>query len=360
MSATEQKTKSQGQLSYETIVDLLERGQWKKAAADARQLGQIAIEHQWYGLAHKLGRLLERLRDHQSHATFVSLSVRQLWHSSCPLPEWDGSDLSTRTLLVVCRNNHVAPSTVRFGRLLSLVLRRAKRCIVLVEPRLVAMFRRSFPTVDVRETGSADETAFADADVVASYETILRHVGVTAGRSVVPLPPLVPDPTETSRLRDKYRREKPVVGISWYSTNDTKDVPSLESWAKFLSQHDATYVSAQYGDVRSQVERLSAASGREVIYDNTVDAWSALDLFAAQLASLDAVVSISNTTANMSGALGVPLFVLLDDKNHLFWPSRGQSTSWYPSATIYHQAGRPWSDVFADISKDLSRKLAQS
>jgi hypothetical protein len=341
--------------AYQEIVALVERRQWQEAIERARRLGSQAIAREWYGLARHAGRILERLKDHRSHAYLVSTSIRQLEASSCPLPEWDGSNLMDRTLLVVCRNNHVAPSTLRFGRLLALAGPRAKRCIALVEPRLVPLFRRSFPGIDVREAGPADADAYAQADVVASYETVLSHIGINDDGDVAALPSLVPDPDRVAALREKYKRSNPLIGISWFSTNEGKDVPSLEQWAPFLSRLSATYVSLQYGDVKAQVDRLQAMSGREIIYDDDVDAWNELDLFAAQTASVDAVVTISNTAANTAGALGVPMFVLLDDRDHLFWPFEGKTTSWYRSATLYHKTRRAWPGVFAELSADLER-----
>jgi hypothetical protein len=282
----------------------------------------------------------------------MAVTMRALEPPS-PLPEWDGADLSDRNLLVVSRNQH-AGAVLRLGRLLPLAARRARRCIALVEARLVPLFRRSFPGIDVRDAGQAE--AYVDADVIASYETLIEHVGLTEDGRVVPLAPLQPDADQVAGFRNSYRDGKPLIGICWHSTNDQKDLANLENWATFLSRLDATYVSVQYGDVRADIEKLRAWSGQRIIHDDAVDSLANLDLFAAQTAALDAVVTISNTGAHMAGALNAPMFVLLDDKNHLLWPFTGRNFDWYPAATLYRKANRPWPMAFAEIEADLARR----
>lgn len=104
----------------------------------------------------------------------------------------------------------------------------------------------------------------------------------------------------------------------------------------------------QYGDTGDDVATLASRSGAEIISDVTVDSLVDLDGFAAQVAAMDAVVTISNTGAHMAGALGIPTIILLDDKVHLVWPGRGSTYAWYPSVTLIRKQGRAWGDVIAE------------
>jgi hypothetical protein len=340
---------------YEAVLALAERKQWQDAVELGRQAGAEALAQKNFVLARNIGTLLGRLNDHQVSARLLASAFRGLQPPS-PLPEWDGSSLADRALLVMSRNMHVGP-VIRYGRLLSVVAPRAKRCIALVEARLLSLFRRSVPHVDVWEAGQADAEAYAQADVMASYETLTQHVGVNESGGLVALPALKADAVQVSAFRTKYGRGVPLIGICWHSTNQAKDLPALDIWARFLSRLDATFVSIQYGDAEKDVETLRRLSGATIINDETVDSLADLDGFAAQVAALDAVVTISNTGAHMTGSLGVPLFVLLDDKDHLLWPLSRTSSDWYPSAKLYRKAARPWSEVFAEIEADLTEQL---
>lgn len=64
-------------------------------------------------------------------------------------------------------------------------------------------------------------------------------------------------------------------------------------------------------------------------------------------------MTISNTTAHMAGALGVPCFVIVDDLPHLIWPVAETKTPFYPSVEIVRRQGRDWPAVFADLGRRL-------
>jgi len=170
-----------------------------------------------------------------------------------------------------------------------------------------------------------------------------------------PMYPLRPDPALASALRQQYRRRhsRPVVGLSWYSVNSQKDVPALEEWSDFIASFPATFVCLQYGDVASDVEHLRQAADGRLIFDSSLDQLVDIDAFAAQVAAMDAIVTIPNTTAHMGGAVGVPTIVVLDDRFHLSWPKLKAETPWYPSVTMIRRRGRNWQPVLDEVRDQL-------
>ena len=56
-----------------------------------------------------------------------------------------------------------------------------------------------------------------------------------------------------------------------------------------------------------------------------------LDGFAGKVAGVRGVLTISNTTAHLAGALGVPCVVILDNGSITNWPDQGETTPLYPS-----------------------------
>jgi hypothetical protein len=344
------KAPARPNVQVEEIERQISLKQWDTAIALARSAGLAALDQRRPRVALKMGGLLERLDDHVFAARL--LAAGGLIESPSPLPEWDGSSLTGRTLLVVQRIRHVG-AAIRLARLVPQAAQRAKNTLILAERRLVPLYRRSFPGVDVRESGADDSAAFAAADVVASYETLEQHLldGDFARRGG--LTPLKADAASVDRFRRAYGPSRPLIGFCWHSTNEAKDLPPLEVWAEFMRSIDATYVSIQYGDVRADIEKLRRTSGARLVYDESVDSLENLDLFAAQVAALDAVVTISNTGAHMAGALQVPTHVLLDDKIHLIWPVAKRTTMWYPSVTLVRKEGRDWNVAFDQIRDEL-------
>ena len=76
------------------------------------------------------------------------------------------------------------------------------------------------------------------------------------------------------------------------------------------------------------------------------------------------VLTVSNTTAHIAGALGKPTFLMLSkgEGRLWFWANRrGRRSMWYPTIDIFEQASPgEWDDVVADINLSITeRYLAQ-
>jgi ADP-heptose:LPS heptosyltransferase len=77
-----------------------------------------------------------------------------------------------------------------------------------------------------------------------------------------------------------------------------------------LARADSRWISLQYGD-HEELEDKTAAAHAPVLVDRSVSQLSDVDGFAAQIAAMDMVVTIDNSTAHLAGALGVPVWLLL-------------------------------------------------
>jgi len=85
-----------------------------------------------------------------------------------------------------------------------------------------------------------------------------------------------------------------------------------------------------------------------------------LDLFAAQVAAMDLVITISNTTAHFAGALGVPVWNMTPTGpgRIWYWFLEGESSPWYESMRLFrHRHDEGWGDVLGRVSNQL-RKTA--
>ena len=276
-----------------------------------------------------------------------------------PIPEWDGSDLADRSILVRYSPRKRIGEELRLSRFIAPVAQRARRCIVLAEPRLVPLLRRSFAGVNVRPRGIDDDAVLAEVDVAAYYETIAFHLAKTTEEVRRSFVTLRPDPSRVASIRQRYHRilEGPLIGISWWSSNKKKDLPALEDWAPLLHWKEACIVSLQYGDIEHDLKVLKALADGRLIHDAEIDQLTDLDGFAAQVAALDAIVSISNTTIDMAGMVGVPAVHICDDRFPSFWPTSGPS-SWYPGMVFVYKQNRCWSDVLAEAAKRLEQMIS--
>jgi hypothetical protein len=161
-----------------------------------------------------------------------------------------------------------------------------------------------------------------------------------------------------AQFRQKYRENsfQPLIGISWYSANPYKDMPALEDWKTFMERVSATFVSLQHGEKAGLAGYFGDALGCRFLVDSSVDPMGDRDRFAAQIAALDAVVTIPQTCAHLAGAVGVQTVLLLDDLFHLGWPQIRATTPWYPATSLVRKRNRSWAAVFESL-KPLRDRL---
>lgn len=98
----------------------------------------------------------------------------------------------------------------------------------------------------------------------------------------------------------------------------------------------------------------AVAAGVELVMDDGVDQIVDLDGFAAQVAAMDLVVTIDNTTAHLAGALGVPVWLLLPFGPDWRWGAEGSGSVWYPGMRVFRQTRRgDWGSVVAEVAEAL-------
>lgn len=269
-------------------------------------------------------------------------------------PAWRGDQI--HGTLRIWREQPIGDE-VLFSRLVPLAAARAGRTVLECSPRLAPLFARSFPQVDVRAQGEV--AGRADAQVsIASLGVML---GADPASLNAGLPFLKPDPARTALLRARYQglaHGRPIVGISWYSSNrrtgGQKSAP-LEDWELLLRQ-DYLFVNLQYGEAAGDAPAAQARFGCTIYSDPEVDQMKDLDAFTAQVAAMDGIVSVSNTTVHFAGALGVPTVVMVAPARARlwYWGLELDTTPWYACVRVSRRhRGQSWSQHVGMAAADL-------
>jgi len=156
---------------------------------------------------------------------------------------------------------------------------------------------------------------------------------------------LRPDPERTTALRRKYEEKakgRPIIGMAWKSANPMghlRAIPLPELLEAVPGE--ALVVNLQYGDCRADIAAARAARPDiEIFDDREVDQIADLTAFFAQIAALDRVVTIDNTTAHACGALGhADAHVLIPAGSECmwYWGREGQRDPWYGNLTLHRQ-----------------------
>jgi tetratricopeptide (TPR) repeat protein len=75
---------------------------------------------------------------------------------------------------------------------------------------------------------------------------------------------------------------------------------------------------------------------------------------AALLSLLDVVVSVDTSVAHLAGAMGLPVWLLLQSNADFRWLRARDDSPWYPTARLFRQAApRQWAPVLARVAEAL-------
>lgn len=259
------------------------------------------------------------------------------------IPEWTGG--AVNGVLHVWGEQGVGDQLL-FLRLLPLVLKRTRRVRVTGDARLTAMLRRAFPELDAGSEAPKAQIA------MGSLARVLQITpDAVAGLPVV----MSADNEKAAQIRARYEavaHGKPLIGIAWNSPaarHGKQKSAGLTYWGALLKR-EAFFVSLQYGAVRPDIAAARGAFGCSIAIDDSIDQMASIEDFAAQIAALDRVVTVSNTTAHVAGAIGAKCVVMVPPARglHWYWGLQGNRTPWYPSLRlIRREVGAPWDDQIA-------------
>jgi Tfp pilus assembly protein PilF len=282
-------------------------------------------------------------------------------HGRFPYPLWRGEDVRGRGVLVWTEQG--PGDEILIATMLPDLVARGANVTLLCSNRMRPLFARAFPPLQVLTHD--DAPARLPGDIV--FQASVSELGAALRPSLDAFGPpaafLRPDPTRVATLRRRYGDTRPLVGISWISRNagleQEKSLP-LAAWRPILSVPGVRFVSLQYGDCRAEFEAVGRQAGIDIVHDESVDPLADLDGFAAQVAAMDLVVSVSNTTVHFAGALGLPTWALVPAARgrHWYWFLGRSDSPWYPALRLYRQ-DRPgsWGGTVDAIARDLAARV---
>ena len=286
---------------------------------------------------------------HRRHAIF--------WGAGRALPgrPWRGEDVAGKTVLLSFEQG--LGEQIMFASMIPEIARAAKHVIVECEARLVALFQRSFPGVEIVAWSAQWHPRVRASDI--DFHAALGDPGLWLRDSFTRFPAhggyLVPEPARVSEMRGRYvamANGKRIAGLAWHSAaipfGPQKSVP-LDALAPLLARDDILWVNLQHGAARGEARA-------PVWTDPAIDPAGDFDPLAAQIAAIDIVVSASNGTAHLAAALGKPTFLILPKVigRHWYWFPERESNPWYPAARPFVQdRDGVWASAIARVASAL-------
>ena len=233
-----------------------------------------------------------------------------------------------------------------------------------VEPRLVALFARSFPEVTVVPMDSQSSAG------LGVMHTPIASLGGYFRPDWLAFPKrergyLVADEERTQALRQRLDDGRTVIGLGWVSKapiGGTQKSARLADFEPLLRLPNCRFVDLQYGDTREEREAVERELGIRVERLADIDNTNDLDGLASLMCACDAVVTVSSTTAHLAGALGRPTWVMVPHGHARIWywfRDRAESP-WYPRVRVLRQqAGQGWSSLVEATAAEIGRRGSQ-
>lgn len=274
-------------------------------------------------------------------------------------PLWAG-DKSDQSLLIWAEQG--IGDQVLYASVLPDIAAFPQRKQVAVDRRLIPLFERSMPGFEFLDINQvSDALDFAQHLPMGSLPRYFRPSKESFAAARYPY--LLADPTWVTVLRQKIQPTgKLVCGVSWSSSRKSigkyKSI-SLEQMLMPLAADKLHFVNLQYGDTTVERAALQAQHGIALQNVDEVDNFNDIDGLAALIQACDVVITTSNTTAHLAGALGKETLLLLPfGKGKLwYWIEHEGKNPWYPSISLFAQEHPgQWQEPLERIRVHLENK----
>ena len=321
-----------------------------------------AYAHYNLGLHHlKHGELAQGWEGYERRRSFDSFVGR---HRRFPLPEWDGGALEGRTVLVLPEQG--LGDEIMFGSCVPDVAAQARHVIVECDPKLEAIFRRSFPGCTVVSRQRTLENDWINR--VQPRPDLQLAAGSLARRfrdreeHFPQRPFLQADAAALAAWKSRLEALGPgrKIGLSWRGgvgfTGKKRRSFTLEQLLPVLRLPGVQFVNLQYTDVREELRELEAKYSLKV--QHWQDAIDDYDQTAALVCALDGVLTVCTAIVHLTGALGRPALVMVPFGADWRYGGSGERMVWYPSVRLLRQQQvAHWTDVLEEVSQRI-RTLA--
>ena len=242
-------------------------------------------------------------------------------------PYWQGE--ATEGLIVVDDQGY--GDAIQFLRYIPLLYQYCKNIEVACKPGLNELIQDSFPKVrliDFRRESTGDMWFYGTATYPYYLLTSLGRIFQT---TIDTIPNTMPYLKAGS-----VKFDRPTIGVCW-----TTDVTWADNYSdKTIPKEIILPLLQEYNCISLQKEHLDVRN------------WSDT---AAIINGLDLVISGDFGIAHLAGALGKPLWMMLQHDPDWRWCTGGRSP-WYPTASLYRQdCPGDWNSVLEKIYHRLER-----
>ncbi len=301
-----------------------------------------------------------------------------------PAKRWRGENLAGKRIYIWAEQG-VGDLVMFAGFLPALLSQNPLEIVLAVFPKMIPLFKRSFPSIIVESLDNAADRAVAQTlrGLPAAAKLLEKSLpelsranrqpfdyAAPMGDLLVYLMPqympaknqksyLIADPVHMAEVEKSIKAlgEGRRIGISWHSSNKqdgtVRNIP-LEKWLPILKIPGCHFFSLQHHVSPKEIENFCNANDCRIL-NHEFDPIHDIDGLATIISCMGEVITVDNSNAHLAGALGVPTTLLLPKAHNFRWPVQDNGkTLWYDSVVTQRQEKTmDWRPAIAKIAASL-------
>ena len=269
---------------------------------------------------------------------------------------WDGNKFSGKLLVI---GEQGLGDYILFGSMLHSLIKAHKNVTVMINNRLLSIFKRSFPKITfIANNENIDKYMYKKYIFLGSLGKFFRKSSSSFSNNKVSF--LIPSKSKVNMIEDLFNNKTvKKVGLSWRTeskNNREERSIHLKNFLPILKIKNFQFINLQYGDTQKERNLILKKFGKKLIYYNSLDYTNDIEGLAALIFKCDLIITIANFTAQLAGSLGVPTWVLLPYSCHWRWFVNRTDSLWYPSIKLFRQTKLgDWDSVIRRVEKNLRK-----
>ncbi|MEM9444970.1 MAG: tetratricopeptide repeat protein [Verrucomicrobiota bacterium] len=259
-----------------------------------------------------------------------------------PLKEWNGRDLKDRTLLL--RAEQGLGDTLQFIRYLPLAKKRVGKLILECQAELVDLLA-DFSGVDEIVERDGQCIVYDEALPLLSLPWVLGLKNEFREEAVPYL-----GCYNKKNIAGKFR-----VGLAWSGSKqhaqDSLRSCQLGELEELRAIEDIEWVCLQK-DGAQELESMN--------WPMEVSSLDNFQITRSVLENLDLLITVDTSVAHLAGAIGMPVWNLIQYSPDWRWGMNADKTCWYPGMRLFRQkVFRDWSQTIHEVASSLKNEIQQ-
>ena len=254
-------------------------------------------------------------------------------------PKWNGEKNEKKLILW---SEQGLGDIILFSSIFKELEEYPQKIFVAIDVRIKDIFIKSFPKLIFLDKNlSINEDMYDEQLSIASLGMYFRNDTNSFSKSEIPFL-IATKPNEILLNQITKFGNKKRCGISWksnsYKIGENKSLMPNDL-VPLLKIEGFNFINLQYGDISSDIHNLCEEQASNINLLTNVDLFNDIESLFSLINSCDLVITTSNVTAHISGALGKETLLLVPFSSGKFWyweDFDGRSIV-YPTIKIFTQ-----------------------